>query len=561
MESNNHQSHSDCAKLQRRQFLGLSFSAMALATFGLPSFVQNASGTTPPPAIPTGVVIVGLSQEPVSFHPLMPGVEVDEVVWTNVFNSLWVAQPDGTLTPDLAIEVPSLENGGIAENGLLWTVRLRDDVLWHDGQSFTAEDVKFSLELINADGFRSRTRIGHELITEITVKGSHEISWRMKKAFSPYLALLANTQMVPKHLLEGAADPNATSFNNAPVGTGPFKWESRTPGDNITLAANKSYHGDGPYMEKAVLKYVPDMTALYAQFRTGQVDTVMISGIPQNFYEEAKQLTNQTVFISPSGNVESIMPNLEHPAMREKAVRQALYYAMDKQAIIDALYYGVPEGTESFMPRESWAFNADLPKHVHDPERANALLDEAGWERGDDNIRSKNGVPLEFTISTTTGHEIREQVQQLLMQDWKNIGVELKISNMPAAVIWGDFYVRSQFETLLVGTAFRTGMDPDPAARFSSDAIPVKGGSGGNYMQWQNAEADQLMQAAQVSFDIEERKKLYQRLQEITRDELPILPLFQYAPIEGIKNGLMGYRPNINARQNAWNMGQWYWQS
>lgn len=561
MESNNHQSHSDCAKLQRRQFLGLSFSAMALATFGLPSFVQNASGTTPPPAIPTGVVIVGLSQEPVSFHPLMPGVEVDEVVWTNVFNSLWVAQPDGTLTPDLAIEVPSLENGGIAENGLLWTVRLRDDVLWHDGQSFTAEDVKFSLELINADGFRSRTRIGHELITEITVKGSHEISWRMKKAFSPYLALLANTQMVPKHLLEGAADPNATSFNNAPVGTGPFKWESRTPGDNITLAANKSYHGDGPYMEKAVLKYVPDMTALYAQFRTGQVDTVMISGIPQNFYEEAKQLTNQTVFISPSGNVESIMPNLEHPAMREKAVRQALYYAMDKQAIIDALYYGVPEGTESFMPRESWAFNADLPKHVHDPERANALLDEAGWERGDDNIRSKNGVPLEFTISTTTGHEIREQVQQLLMQDWKNIGVELKISNMPAAVIWGDFYVRSQFETLLVGTAFRTGMDPDPAARFSSDAIPVKGGSGGNYMQWQNAEADQLMQAAQVSFDIEERKKLYQRLQEITRDELPILPLFQYAPIEGIKNGLMGYRPNINARQNAWNMVQWYWQS
>ncbi len=547
--------------LHRRHILGMGLAGLIAAAWGIPAFAQSAIEESTPPSEPTGVVILGLSQEPVAFHPLMPGVEVDEIVWTNVFNTLWVAQPDGTLTSDLALEVPSVENGGIAEDGLLWTVRLRDDVKWHDGKPFTAEDVKFSLELINADGFRSRTRVGHDLITEVTVNNPHEISWRMSKAFSPYLALMANTQIVPKHLLEGATDPNVTPFNNAPVGTGPFKWESRTPGDNITLIANEDYHGDGPYMSKAVLKYVPDLTALYAQFRTGQVDAVIISGIPQNFYEEAKNLPNQTVFISPSGNIESVMPNLEHPAMRDKAVRKALYHAMDKQAIIDALYYGVPKGTESFMPRESWAFNADLPPHVYDPELANKILDEAGWVRGDNNMRSKDGVPLEFTISTTTGHEIREQVQQLLMQDWEKIGVALKISNMPAAVIWGDFYVRSQFETLLVGTAFRTGMDPDPAARFASDAIPLKGGSGGNYMQWQNEEADKLMKAAQTSFDPEERKVLYHRLQEITREELPILPLFQYAPIEGIKNGLKGFNPNINARQNAWNMRQWYWQS
>ncbi|WP_374833352.1 peptide ABC transporter substrate-binding protein [Paenochrobactrum pullorum] len=561
MKLSTHKNITNQNKIDRRHFLGLGIGGLASVAWGLPSLAQSSSNAGTPPSKPTGVVIVGLSQEPVAFHPLMPGVEVDEVVWTNVFNTLWVAQPDGTLMPDLAIEVPSVENGGIAEDGLLWTVRLRENVKWHDGQPFTAEDVQFSLNLINADGFRSRTRVGHELITEIKVKGTHEISWRMSKAFSPYLALMANTQIVPKHLLDGEADPNVTAFNNAPVGTGPFKWESRTPGDNITLTANENYHGDGPYMAKAVLKYVPDMTALYAQFRTGQVDTVIISGIPQNFYEEAKKLTNQTVFISPSGNIECVMPNMEHPAMRDKAVRQALYYAMDKQAIIDALYYGVPEGTESFMPRESWAYNPDLPSQTYDPDHANKLLDEAGWAIGTNNIRSKDGIPLQFTISTTTGHEIREQVQQLLMQDWEKIGVALKISNMPAAVIWGDFYVRSQFESLLVGTAFRTGMDPDPAARFASDAIPIKGGSGGNYMQWQNAEADKLMRDAQASFNAEERKALYHRLQKITREELPILPIFQYAPIEGIKNGLQGFRPNINARQNAWNMGQWYWQA
>ncbi|PWV97803.1 peptide/nickel transport system substrate-binding protein [Hoeflea marina] len=554
----------DLGAIGRRDMLGLGLgfglTTMAASTFGFPAWAQTDAAATPP-SKPTGVVVVGLSQEPVSFHPLMPGVEVDEIIWTNIFSSLWVAQPDGSLKPDLAIEVPSVENGGIAEGGLLWTVRLRDDVTWHDGKPFTAEDVKYSLELINQEGFRSRTRVGHSLLGEITVVGPHEISWRMTEAFSPYLALLANTHMVPRHLLEGEADQNSTAFGGQPVGTGPFKWDTRTPGDNITLAANETYHGDGPYLDQAVLKYVPDMTSLYAQFQTGQVDMVIISGIPQNFYAEAKNLPDREVFIAPSGNIELVMPNLDHPALREKPVRQALYYAMNKQVIIDAIYYGVPTVTESFSPRESWAYNPNLPAHVYDPEKANALLDEAGWVRGDGGMRSKDGVPLAFQISTTTGNQLREQVQQFLMQDWAAIGVALSINNMPAAVIWGDFYVRSQFESLLVGTSFRTGVDPDPAARFASTAIPLKGGSGGNYMQWQNAEADALMKEGQASFDQERRREIYHRLQEIVREELPILPIWQYAPVEGYKKGLVGFAPNINQRQNAWNMGSWFWGS
>lgn len=541
--------------------LGLGLGAAAGLLPGLlqPAWAQGAPVAATPPETRSGIAVVGLSQEPVSFHPLMPGVEVDEIIWTNIFSSLWVAHPDGSLVPDLAIEVPSIENGGISEGGLLWRVQLRDDVKWHDGTDFTAEDVKFTLELVNRDGFRSRTRVGHELLGDITVISPTEITWRMSEAFSPYLALLANTHMVPKHLLGDAADPNETSFSNAPVGTGPFRWGSRTPGDNITLLANEAYHGDGPYLEQAVLKYVPDMTALYAQFRTGQVDAVIGSGIPHNFYQEAIALPDRNVVVVPSGNIELVMPNLGMEVLAHKEVRQALYYGMNKEVIIDAIYYGVPEGTESFAPRESWAYNPDLEPHVYDPARANEILDAAGWEPGRGGIREKDGVRLAFNISTTTGNALREQVQQLLIQDWAAIGVELSIENMPAAVIWGDFYVRSEFESLLVGTAFRTGLDPDPAARFASTAIPVKGGSGGNYMQWENAEADALMIEGQTSFDQERRREIYLRLQEIVREELPVLPIWQYAPIEGTKSSLAGFTPNINQRQNAWNMKDWFW--
>lgn len=546
--------------INRRDLFGLGAGALAAASSGFGAQAQTAGkANPPPPAKPTGVVVVGLSQEPVSFNPLMPGVEVDEVVWTSVFNSLWVAEPDGTLKPDLAAEVPSEANGGIAEGGLAWTVKLRNDVKWHDGTAFTAEDVKYSLELINTAGFKARTRVGHAFVKDIVVKGPHEISWRMEKAYAPYLAMLANTHIVPKHILGKAGDPNTAPFNNAPVGTGPFRWGTRQPGDNITLLANESYHGDGPYLEKAVLKYVPDMTALYAQFRTGQVDLVIISGIPANFYQEAIKLPGRKVAVAPSGNLEIIMPNIGNKVFAEKAVRHALYAAMDKQAIIDAIYYGVPKPTESFAPRESWAFNPNLPTQKRDLDRANKLLDEAGWKRSGSGVRMKNGVPLEFAVSTTTGNQLREQCQQLIQQDWQQIGAKMSINNMPAAVIWGEFYVRSKFESLLVGTTFRTGVDPDPASRFASDAIPVKGGSGGNYMQWENAEADALMKQGQETFDQEKRKALYWKLQEIVREELPILPIFQYAPIEGVKEGLIGYRPNINQRQNAWNMGSWYW--
>ena len=211
------------------------------------------------------------------------------------------------------------------------------------------------------------------------------------------------------------------------------------------------------------------------------------------------------------------------------------------------------------LTQESWAYNPNLPKQVFDIALANKILDDAGWARSGSGVRAKNGTPLEFQLSTTTGAALREQCQQLLQQDWQQIGAKMTINNMPAAVIWGDFYTRSKFQSLMVGTAFRTVTDPDPAHRFGSDSIPAKTGNGANQMQWQNAEVDQLLKDGQTNFEQSKRKPIYWKLQEIAREELPILPIFQYAPIEGHKEGLIGYAPNVNARQNTWNMGSWYW--
>jgi len=536
-------------RLRRREALLLGGSALLAAS----------SARAQMPDKPTGQVIVGLSQEPTVFNPLMPQIEVDQGVWWNLFNPLWGVDPAGNFTPQLAAEVPSLENGGISEDGLTWKIKLREGVTWHDGQKFSAEDVKYTLDLINTPSFRAGNRQGHNLVRDIAITGPYEITWRMERAYAPYLSLLAWTFIVPKHVLSAAPDPNTAAFNNAPIGTGPFRWSERVPGDHITLSANERYFGKGPYLEKVVFKYIPDLTALYTQFRTGQIDQLSIDGLLANFYEEAKTLKGRVVSVNPSTAVESVAPNWGLGVLADSSVRHALYAGINKQAIIDIIYYGLPKPTESIYPPESWAFNPDLPAHKYDLATANALLDKGGWARSGQGTRMKDGKPLEFTISTTSGNPLREQVQQLLMQDWQQIGVSLKIDNKPAAVMWGEFYGMSKFQSALVGNTYMTGNDPDCSYRFNSAATPVKGGAGSNVYQYANPEVDKQLLIGQSNFDRSVRQAAYRKIQTMLREDLAVLPLYRYQPVEGYREGLKGYQPNVNVRSNCWNIGTWYW--
>jgi peptide/nickel transport system substrate-binding protein len=272
-------------RIDRRAVLGLGTAAALAPRIG--------RAQPRPPERPRGQVVVGLSQEPTVFNPLMPGIEVDQGVWWNLFSPLWYTDPEGNLVADLAQEVPTTANGGISDDGLAWKVKLRPGVTWHDGTPFTAEDVKFTLDLINNSSFRARSRVGHQLVRDIRVTASDEITWRMEAAYAPYLSILSLTFMVPKHILGAASDPNTAPFNTAPVGTGPFRWGSRQPGDNITLAANTAYHGSGPFLERVVFKYIPDLTVLYTQFRTGQVDHTSIQGTSRRTWNSARWRTRR----------------------------------------------------------------------------------------------------------------------------------------------------------------------------------------------------------------------------------------------------------------------------
>ena len=546
------------ANPNRRQALGL----MALASASglvMPGLLRGDRAYAAAPSAPKGQLIVGFSQEPTVFNPHMLHIEVDEGIHFSIFDPLFGVGPDGKFTPALAVDVPTVENGGISADGLNWKVKLRDGVKWHDGEPFTAEDVKFTLELVVDPKFRSARRAGHDLVRDIKVVSPTEITWRMDKPYAPYQSILASTFIVPKHILEKEADKNTAPFNNAPVGTGPYKWVERIAGDHIELAANTAYYGKGPYLERLVYKYIPDLTVLYTQFKTGDIDVAGLQWISPDHYDEAKTLEGKEVMIVPGGTVESVTFNMDRPQFKDIAVRQALYCALDKATIIDTLYYGLPTATETYMPQQSFYYNPNLPKHEYNIDKAKKLLDDAGWKPGADGIRVKNGVRLAFSNSTTAGNHIREQVQQFMQQSFKDIGVEMTISNLPPAVMWGDYWMQSKFDSVVVGLDFLTGPDPDTSDYFLSTSINAKGGAGQNTWQYANPAVDALLGEGGRVFVPEERKKAYVKIQEIMRNDLPLLPIFQYATVRGHKKGMVGFTPNVNTRIDSWNVGSWYW--
>ncbi|HET7340404.1 MAG TPA: peptide ABC transporter substrate-binding protein [Methylomirabilota bacterium] len=537
--------------LSRRQFLAASATGAALAA----ARVRPAAAQAPTKG---GQIIVGLSQEPQNFNPLMPTIEAQRGVHMAIFDDLWRIDPRGAFVPNLAAAIPTQTNGGISKDGTSFTVKLRPGVTWHDGQPFTARDVVFTWKTLMNPRVTAFSTVGFDQIADMWTADETTLKFKLKEPYAPILDVLADLFIVPEHVLARSADVNKDEFNTRrPVGTGPFKFVEWTSGDHITLEAHRAYHGPGPYLDRLIFKYVPDLTVLFTQLKTGEVDMTGIQGIPVDLYPEAKTLSTINLYVDPSTTYETIAPNHLLPMFKDKRMRQALYLGMDKKPIVEKIYLGLAPESETYVPPQSWAYNPKVKgHHKYDPERAKKLLEEIGWKVGADGIRVKDGQRLSFENACTAGNKQREQIQQLLQQQWRQIGVEMKINNKPAAVLFGDFYRMSKFETIIIGMAM--GSDPEHSFRLHSKYIPAKGGLGRNSIAYENPEVDRLLEAGVRDIDRAKRKKAYFRLQEVLADEVPYLPIYHFVNIRGTRKGVEGFKPNSNMQEYSWNTNEWW---
>lgn len=505
-------------------------------------------------------VIIGMMQEPVQFNPLLyVNSGTENVPEACLFDALWDMDDTGNFVANLATRVPTRENGGISADGLVWKIELKPEVKWSDGQPFTARDVEFTYRTIMDPQVAIRSRTGFDLIRNLKVVDDRNVEIELSKPFTPFLWAWQNMHIVPQHILAGEADLNASGFNSEPIGTGPYTLKSRTAGSHMVYERNENYHRGPARIRQVIHKFVPDQLVLYGQARTGEVDYMGLQGVPYDRYDEARALPNATFVSFAQPWVQFIYFNCGKPQFSDPKVRKALYVALEMEKSLGDIYFGAFPRTFSYLAPSHWAYNHDLKEETANPDLAARMLDEAGWRPGADGIREKDGARMSFTMSTTAGNQARQGCQQLFQQNWKAIGVDMQIRNMPASVVWGEYTTKSQFDTLLVAWEPTVGMDPDYTARAHSKMIPVKDKQGSNYVQYQNAEVDGLLEAGVVETDTEKRKAIYARVQEILLEEVPFAP--QGATTQGtlMKKGLAGVRPNQYVTDETWNIQAWSW--
>lgn len=501
-------------------------------------------------------IIMAGTQEPVQFNPLLyTNGGTETIPEALVFDALWDVTDTGEFVPNLAARLPTRENGDVSPDGLVWRVHLKHDVTWSDGQPFTARDVEFTYQLIVDPAVAVRSRSGFDLIESFQVIDDHTVEMTLRSNYVPFYWAWQSMHIVPRHLLEGESDINTSGFNAAPVGTGAYILQSRVAGSHMTYTANPSYHRGMPAIGQFIHKFVPDQLVAYGQARTGEVDYYTLSGVPADRWDEARALPDRDFMATPQPWVQFVYFNCEKPQFSDPRVRKALYVALEMQKSIDDIHFGTNPRTMSYLAPTHWAYNENLPEETANPELAARMLDEAGWRVGPDGIRAKDGVPLRFTMSTTAGVPSRQATQALFQQNWRDIGVEMEIRNMPGAVVWGEYTTQAQFDTLLVAWEPTMGMDPDYSARCHSNAI----GSGANYTLYRNDEVDRLLDLGASQEVMEERKETYGRVQEILLDEVPFAPQFAITQGGIKKSSLLGVRANQYVTDAAWNVHEWTW--
>lgn len=528
-----------------------------------------------------GLITFALYQEPELLNPFIATQTASFEVLQFAVEGLLGVNESGEYYPVLARAVPSRQNGGVSADGKTITYQLKDDLKWSDGRAMTCGDVQFTLQAIMNPRSGAVSTAGYKDIEAVECPNAATVAVKYKTFYAPYLALF--DYVMPRHATGDPAEMPRWPYNRKVVGTGPFtmlEWQS---GDHITFIPNRYYRETGkPYLNSVIIRIVPSREVGKQLIRTGEVDVVW--DLVEADVPEVRAYPAVKVSAAPGADAERLVFNLAdpsidgpppetvanrpHPILGDARVREAIELGINKKEIIDKLLFGLaPVGTNEL--HIGWA-RCVTRASEYAPDRARQLLDQAGWRPGSDGIRvsqgvrtTRDGTRLRLKYQTTTGNRLREQVQQLMIDYMKQIGVEFFIENVPSPVLFGSwasgaFRRHGQFDVLM----YTTGPTLDPQSQvegyFASWYMPNtgNGGAGFNYSRWSNKVFDDNTKLAGSSPDINVRKRAYcAAMNELVKDR-PHVYLYARSQIHGYRERLQGWVANVWARL-GWNSADW----
>lgn len=487
-----------------------------------------------------GTLIVATGSDPGQLNPAITTAGGTHFVAGPLYNGLVALDKDFKPQPDLA------DSWTVADEGKTYSFRLHPGVKWHDGQAFTAADVKFTFEQVLLK-YHARTRTGVEpLLDRIDTPDDLTVIFRFKAPYAPLLQQLnvIEAPILARHIYENT-DPLTNPANLKPVGTGPFRFIEYKKGQQVTMERNPDYFKQGlPYLDKLVFTIIPqDATRLLA-FENGEVDYV---SLPGSDVERFKKLPGVTVDRSPAGSggsfcVNTLIPNLEHRPLDRAEVRQALNAALDRGRMVKQLLFDQGRPARGPIASTMWAFDQSLPAFTFDAQKANELLDRAGLPRGGDGARFKLTAVMPGT---------QAKLSDLVKENLAAVGVSVDLKVLDVNEANDTVFVKRDFD--LGFASYCNGPDPEIGVRRVFDSTNIKPVLFSNGAAYRNPRVDDLFSRGVAETAREKRVPLYAEIQKIAVSDLPYFWLYESEGAYAIRSEFKGLTPwSSDLAEMAW---------
>ncbi|MCL4367903.1 MAG: ABC transporter substrate-binding protein [Actinobacteria bacterium] len=468
--------------------------------------------------------------------------QVDRDISSLIFSGLTRFDDTGQLVPDLA------ESWEVGDGGKSYLFHLRHDVRWHDQTPFTADDVVFTVKAMQDKDFQGSQDVA-DLWRSVDVQqvDDYTVRFTLKEPFAPFLEY-TTVGILPHHLYADALGKAMTDspYNLKPIGTGPFKLTSISS-EGVTLEPNTDDYRPAPHLAQIQFRFYPDYTSALAALQKGEVD-----GLPYLAPQDVATLSANAklqIYSAPDYLKYSVLfLNNSNPLFKDKAVRQAVSYAINRDKIIQTVLSGQGLPGKGPISPGSWAFDPSAGNYGYDPKKAEALLDAAGWrDTNGDGVREKDGATLSFVILTNDNQQ-RVKIGESVAEDLRKVGFKTEVQAAAWADLIKDYLTPRTFVGFLTEQWLLTA-DPDVYSLWDSSQI---GNGGFNFAGISNPRVDQLLEEARSTVDKTRRQQLYSEFQSLWADESPSVilyyPKFNWAVSRNIKGVNLSYMVDGSSR-------------
>ena len=533
-------------------------------------------------------------QAPSTMMPYLSGGTKELEASSVVIEPLARYDNDGKMHPWLAEEIPTVANGGVSEDLKSITWKIKPGIKWSDGSELTSADAVFTYEYCSHPDTGCTSSNYFNDIVSVDALDSHtiQINFTVAKPF-PYAPFVGyNAPIMQKAQFDGCIGAKAqecTEQNFNPIGTGPFKVVDFKPNDVIVFEANDLYREEGqPAFSKLLFKGGGDATsAARSVLETSEMHYAWNLQVEPEILSKMAEAGKGTIIAGFGTSVERLMVNFTnpdpdlgddraeylggnnnrnpHPFLADYAVRRALSLAIDRQILVDAGYGSAGKVGCNVLPAPAiYASDANDECKVQNVDEANRILDEAGWVRGSDGVRAKNGVRLSILYQTST-NSVRQGTQAFIKEMWKAIGVETELRNLSASVFFGgdpaspDTYQKFYADIEMYTNNF-SGTDPETyMANWTCKQVSRRANTwgGGNMPRWCNPDYDALSTEMSKTADLDDRIRLAKAMNDMLMQDYAMIPLIHRGGVSAFSNVIEGPRGN-EWDSELWNIAEWH---